>query len=284
MHLLMMVVALLLAWIIRLYSPLSTLPWTSRWQRSLFYFVFPPLLVLMTAIAVMVMGCHGEMLGWQSSWYGYLSALGFVSFAIINLGKLAYQGWQSTQRIITYPQQIIEGKNARILDIYFPYSAQVGFWNPELVISKGLLNTLDKDHLNAVIAHEQAHADYRDTFWFFVLGWLGRIAPWLPNTDDLWQDLLLLREIRADRQASYQVDPLLIAESLVIVAQKINLISGKMTPEMMGVAFHDKVLSGRLNERIDALLTESDSPLIDPWNLSYILLTLIPLILIPFHG
>ncbi len=284
MHLLMIVVSLILAWSIRLYTPLSNISLRTRWQRSLFCFVFPPLLLLMTAIAVTIMGCHGKMLGWQSSWYGYLLAIGFLFFATICLGKLAYQGWQSLQKINNYPQKVIEGKTARLLDTSFPYSAQVGFWNPELVISEGLLTTLDKDHLNAVIAHEQAHAKYQDTFWFFMLGWLGRISPWLPNTDNLWQDLLLLREIRADRQASQQVDPLLIAESLVIVAQKIHEISGKMTTGIMGVTFHDKVLSSRLNERIDALLNESDSPIITPWKLSYILLTLVPLILIPLHG
>lgn len=166
MHLLMIVVALTLAAIIRFCTPSSSLNWTTRWQRSLFYFVFPPLLLLMTSLAVMVMGYHGQMWGWQSSWYGYLLSVGFVIFASISFIKLAYQGWQSLQVINRYPQTIVEGKLARILDISFPYSAQIGFWNPELVVSKGLLNTLDQDHLNAVIAHEQAHANYRDTFWF----------------------------------------------------------------------------------------------------------------------
>ncbi|MGP0128096.1 MAG: M56 family metallopeptidase [cyanobacterium endosymbiont of Rhopalodia musculus] len=284
MHLLMIVVALILAWSIRLYTPLSHIPWTTRWQRSLFCFVFSPLLLLMTAIAVMVMGCHGKMLGWQSSWYGYLFAIGFLIFTTTSIVKLAFQGWQSIQTTNNYPQKIIEGKTVRLLDTSLPYSAQVGFWNSKLVISKGLLDTLDKDHFSAVVAHEEAHTQYRDTFWFFILGWLGYISPWLPKTDELWQDLLLLREIRADKRASQQVDPLLIAESLVIVAQKIHVISENITTGVMEVAFHDKVISGRLNERIDALLSESTNPVITSWKLSYILLTLTPLSLIPFHG
>ncbi|BBA79989.1 peptidase M56 BlaR1 [cyanobacterium endosymbiont of Rhopalodia gibberula] len=284
MHLLMIVVALILAWSVRLCTPLSHIPWTTRWQRSLFSFVFSPLLLLMTAIAVMVMGCHGKMLGWQSGWYGYLFAIGFLIFTATSIIKLAFQGWQSIQTTNNYPQKTIEGKTVRLLETSFPYSAQVGFWNSKLVISQGLLDTLDKEHLSAVVAHEEAHTQYRDTFWFFILGWLGYISPWLPNTDELWQDLLLLREIRADRRASQQVDPLLIAESLVIVAQKIHTISENMTTGIMEVAFHDKAISGRINERIDALLSESKNPIDTSWKLSCILLTLAPLILIPFHG
>lgn len=284
MHLLMIVVALILAWSIRLYTPLSHIPWTTRWQRSLFCFVFSPLLLLMTAIAVMVMGCHGKMLGWQSGWYSYLFAISFLLFTTTSIIKLAFQGWQSIQIANKYPQKTVEGKTIRLLDTSFPYSAQVGFWNSKLVISQGLLDTLDKDHLSAVVAHEEAHTQYRDTFWFFILGWLGYISPWLPNTDELWQDLLLLREIRADRRASQQVDPLLIAESLVIITQKIHIISGNITTGVMEVAFHDKAISSRINERIDALLSESKNPINTSWKLSYISLTLAPLILIPFHG
>ncbi|WP_267384011.1 M56 family metallopeptidase [Cyanobacterium sp. uoEpiScrs1] len=284
MHLLMIVVSLILAWSIRLYTPLSYIPWTTRWQRSLFCFVFSPLLLLMTAIAVVVMGCHGKMLGWQSSWYGYLLSIGFLLFTITSIIKLAFQGWRSIQMTNNYPQKIVEGKTVRLLDTSFPYSAQVGFWNSKLVVSQGLLDTLDKEHLNAVIAHEEAHTQYRDTFWFVLLGWLGYITPWLPNTNELWQDLLLLREIRADRRASQQVDPLLIAESLVLVTKRTHTISENITTGIMEATFHDKVISSRLNERIDALLSESKNQIITSWKLSCILLTLSPLILIPFHG
>ncbi|HAC62177.1 MAG TPA: Zn-dependent protease with chaperone function [Cyanothece sp. UBA12306] len=283
MHLLMIIIALSLAGVIRFCTPLSLIGWTTRWQRSLFYFVFPPLLLLMTTVAIVVMGYHGTMLGWQSSLYSYLLAVTFLIFAIISLIKLAYQGWQSIKKINGYPEAIIAGKKARIIDIPVPYSAQIGFWNPEMVVSQELLNTLDQDHLMAVIAHEEAHANYQDTFWFFLLGWLGRITFWLPHTNNLWQDLLLIREIRADQQASQQVDPLLIAESLVIVARKINNITLNNSPEIMVATFHDKVLSNRLNERIDALLTESENNICNSLNLSYIFLTFVPLVFIPFH-
>ena len=88
-----------------------------------------------------------------------------------------------------------------------------------------MLDALDRPHLDAVLAHEQAHVYYRDTFWFFWLGWIRSFTIWLPNTEAVWQELLLLRELRADRQATEQVDFLLLAESLLIVAQNPLLAS-----------------------------------------------------------
>jgi Zn-dependent protease with chaperone function len=93
------------------------------------------------------------------------------------------------------------GEHSRVLDNPIPFSALIGFWQPELIVSQGLLNTLDQDHLEAVFKHEQGHYYYRDTFWFFWLGWVRSISAWLPNTEALWQELLLLREMRADRWA-----------------------------------------------------------------------------------
>ena len=91
--------------------------------------------------------------------------------AEISLSRLSI----SARKFSTYQRQPIVGKTARILETDFLYSAQIGFWQSELVVSQGLLKSLDSEHLNAVLAHEQAHVYYRDTFWFFWLGWLRTI-------------------------------------------------------------------------------------------------------------
>ena len=162
----------------------------------------------------------------------------------------------------------------------FPYSAQVGFWNCELVVSEGLLNSLDREHLNAVLAHEQAHVYYRDTFWFFWLGWLRYLTSWLPNTEAWWQELLLLWELRADRKAAEQIDSILLAESLLRVAQDTL-----QDVSILCANFSCTVPRTRLAERIDCLLDET--PLISSspwWSWSWTILLFIPLLTIPFHG
>ncbi len=280
MHLIMILFTLAIAWILRLRANIdSTFGWAERWWRSLFFFLFSPLLLLMTAIAVICMGFRGEMLGIEASWLSYCLALGFVILAVLFWFKLAYQGYLSRQRIRTYTEQSVAGKTARIFAHDFPYSAQIGFWDSELVVSEGLLNTLDPEHLNAVLAHEQAHKYYRDTFWFFWLGWLRSFTCWLPQTESLWQELLLLREIRADRKAAETVEPLLLAESLILMAQ-----APLRQVELVAAAFSGTTPRNRLVERIELLLDDRESTKsTDWWSLSWLMLSVIPLLTVPLH-
>jgi Zn-dependent protease with chaperone function len=280
MHLIMILTALSLALLIRCRWSKSTGTWTQRWQRSLLSFLLPPLLLLMTVIAVLCMGPQGQMIGLHTDWYSYCLVVGCVGFAIGFGLRLAVEGWQSLRQIRTYPQIDLDGKSARLLDSPMLYSAQIGFWQPELVVSQGLLETLKPEHLQAVLVHEQAHHYYRDTFWFFWLGWLRRITAWLPNTDPLWQELLVLRELRADRWAASRVDALLLAESLLLVVS-----TPMMASESFSAAFSHATPLNRLQERIDALLEEPESaPQASSWAWSWVLLALLPLVAVPFHS
>ncbi|MFW6358772.1 MAG: M56 family metallopeptidase, partial [Chroococcales cyanobacterium] len=219
MHLVMISIAIASAYFLRFVGTPQTGTWNERWQRSLFFFLLPPLLLIMTAFAVLVMGTQGKMLGLEASELSYDIALAFVGLSGFYLIKQSYQGWRSQTKINSYPQQFVNGKLARIVNISFPYCAQIGFWKPQLIITQGLLSLLDIPHLEAVFAHEKAHFDHRDPFCFFWLGWLKSLTFWLPNTETLWQELLLLREMRADQEAAQSVDPLLLAESLILVAK-----------------------------------------------------------------
>ena len=130
----------------------------------------------------------------------------------------------------------------------------------------------------AVITHEKAHAYYHDTFWFFWLGWLKRISFWLPYTESLWQELLLLREIRADGWATQWVEKLTLAESLV------QVIASPLSP-VTAANFSCMAPASRLNRRIDALLQVKDYGFTPRWAvvLGGIAVSLIPLSSIPFH-
>lgn len=280
MHLIMIVAVLSLAWLLRYRYSKPTGNWTQRWQKSLLLFLLPPLLLLMTAIAVLLMGPQGQMVGLHTDGFSYSLVLCCVGLAV-GLGvNLATQGWQSMRKIRTYPQIDLDGKPARLLDHLTLFSAQIGFWQPELVVSQGLLKTLTHEHLQAVLTHEQAHYYYRDTFWFFWLGWLRQITAWLPHTEALWQELLLLRELRADHWARQRVDSLLLAESLLMVVS-----TPMMASENFCAAFSRATPPNRLQERIDALLGESESPTPSrSWTWSWVLLSLLPLIAVPFHS
>ncbi len=285
MHLLLVLMAVMCAIAIRLSWRGLNADWNTRWQTTLGAFLFSPLLLITSTIALLWMGPRGQMVRWWEGWGIYAIAVGFLIGAIVALVKLAIDAGRSIRRVHDLPLCDVQSNPARLLQTSTPFIAQIGFWNPELVISQGLLDTLDAEHLAVAITHEQAHQYYRDTFWFFWLGWLRRLTHWLPNTEAMWQELIMLRELRADRWAVH-VDSegslcnrLLLAEALLSVIQ-----AAQVEAEPWAAAFGQAIENDRLTERINALLDENapfPQPIVNVWiALSFVL---IPLMIVPFH-
>ncbi|BAY68192.1 M56 family metallopeptidase [Anabaena sp. FACHB-709] len=280
MHLLMILTALVVSWIFRSSWTNPQDNWDARWQRTLFFFLFPPLLILMTAIALLFMGPQGKMGGLYTGWFSYALALTFLGIFSCLFATLAIQGWRSLQSARHCPLVHLEGKQVRLLNTAALFAGQIGFWQPELVVSQGLLQTLSPNHVESVLAHEQGHFYYRDTFWFFWLGWVRSCTAWLPNTDALWQELLVLRELRADSYAASQVDPLLLAESLLLVVSNGSVFSQS---EICCAALGDSV-GDRLEQRIEALLAppnHTPEAKFPSWH--GFILALLPLLTVIFH-
>ncbi|GAB1542790.1 M56 family metallopeptidase [Scytonema sp. NUACC21] len=278
MHVLMIAAALTVAYWMRSQWTKTRGTWNEQWQKALFFFLFPPLLILMTGIALVCMGPQGKMGGLQTGCFGYVLALSVLAFVAISCIKLTLEGWQSIKSVRDCPRVNIAGRQVRILNTRALFAGQIGFWQPELVLTEGLLQTLSANQLETVFAHEQGHFHYRDTFWFFWLGWVRFCTAWLPNTDALWQELLILRELRADVYAAFRVDPLLLAESLLLVAS---------TPPVSSEVFCAALGSSpvdRLEQRIEALLGQPQP--IPQSNLKHwksFLLALLPLLTVIFH-
>ncbi|WP_310485849.1 M56 family metallopeptidase [Chamaesiphon sp. VAR_48_metabat_403] len=287
MHLIVLLTIFAVAWGLRYtWAGTDRVSWIDRWQRTLAIFLLPPLLLFTSAIAIIWMGPHGRMVWVGNDWLSYCVGIGFLGFAALSWLKLAGSGWQMLSQIRTYPTTELNGKSVRILDLPTPYSAQIGFWEPELVVTQGLLDTLSTAHLEAVLAHEQAHYRYRDTWCFFWLGWLHQMTTWLPQTEAIWQELLMLRELRADRWASIQTDPLLVAEALLSIVQNTPIF-----PDNICAAFSQTAPADRLTQRIEALLDRIEingNNQIEPsQNLAawaWLLVAVLPLLAVPFHS
>jgi Zn-dependent protease with chaperone function len=289
MHLLVLLTIFALAWALRYNWTISYhATWIDRWHRTLSIFLLPPLLLFTTSLSIVWMGPHGRMVWVGNDWLSHSMAIGCLVFAGFYLLKLTSSGWRTLRQVRTYPTTKLGGKKIRLLNLETPYIAQIGFWQPELVVTQGILDNLDPDHLEAVLAHEQAHYRYRDTWYFFWLGWIRQITTWLPHTEAMWQELLVLRELRADRWASRQTDPLLVAEALLLVVQNASIFT-----ENFCTAFSQIAPVDRLNQRIDALVAIAGSP-IDPatskrqqppdlYSWLWLLIAFIPLLAVPFH-
>jgi Zn-dependent protease with chaperone function len=284
MHGLMVILALGIALTLRASLAWRRTPLT--WTMALLYFVCPPLLLLMTALAIVWMGYQGEMLGWSATLGSYLLAWAFLSWAVWSLG----QRWQEICRLGQQLQDLhrteLQDQTIHLLETAFPYSAQVGFWRSCLIVSQGLVELLTPEQLQAVLAHEAAHHYYRDGLCFFGLGWLRQMTAWLPHSERLWQELLLLREMRADQKATEKTDALALAEALLLVTQASQQQPFHPVLEMGAVPFYQH--QQRFQVRIENLLQPAPSHpgflhAYQPWLLLGIILILAPLTLIPFH-
>ncbi|MGC9502710.1 MAG: M56 family metallopeptidase [Baaleninema sp.] len=269
------------------YDRLEITGYRERWYAALAQLVFPPLLLISTALAVVCMGTEGEMVWAKTAHLSYGISSSFLGIALGLLILSAASASKQTQSLRRYPKQQILGMSCRLFECDIPFSAVVGLWKPELAVGRGLLDRLDETRLKAVLAHEQAHLYYRDTFWFFWLGWLKRLTRWLPKTEAVWQELLLLREIRADRWAAQQVDGLLLAESLLTVAkapfQPLPCDDFGDRSDVSAALSCDAPRS-RLEERIEALL--EDTPPIPNWQpclCQWLALAFVPMSIVPFH-
>lgn len=279
MHLDLILLAFGVAYCMRLLTFRPSQVWSVRWQHTLGVFLFPLLWMLATAVTVLAMDKRGQMLGIPVGEVGHACALAFLGGAAVCLLWRAGQGWRSLRQLRHCPTVVVGNTEALLLETSMPFAAQIGFWQPQLVVSQGLLSQLSAEQIQAVVAHEQAHVYYRDTFWFFWLGWFRQLMAWLPHTEPLWQELLLLREIRADHWAAQRVDALLIAEALFQMAQMPS-----QDAETLCAAMSTASTVTRLEERIDRLL--SASPALGQRNhalLWWLLPALIPLLSVALH-
>ncbi|MGD1910217.1 MAG: M56 family metallopeptidase [Rivularia sp. (in: cyanobacteria)] len=279
MHLFIIFAALIVAITTRYQWSQCLGRWNERWQRSLFFFLFPPLLIFTTTSALLFMGPQGAMGGLQTGCYGYVIALAALAFFAMTWIKQAWLGWQSIKSVRNCPLLDIGDKQVRLLNTGALFAGQIGFLQPELILSSGLVQTLSSNHLEAVLAHEEGHYYYRDTFWFFWLGWMRECTAWLPNSEALWQELLTLRELRADARAVSEVDPLLLAESLLMVVSSSPVSSGVLCAALGSVG------ANRLEERVEALLSPPQpTPKLHFTSLNWLLWTFLPLVSVVFHS
>lgn len=265
------------------------LPWSARWDSTLNTFCLPPLMILLAAGAVLSMGHHGTMLGWSVSPVGCWVSLGVLVFfgglVVFALGRCAI----TALRLGQYPQITLpQGKQARCLPCDLPIAAQVGVWRSSLLVSQGWLDQLTPNEQGATLAHEQAHADHHDLFWFFWLGIIHRFAFWLPGNSALWEELLLLREIRADQQAAQTSDPLLLAELLVKLARQMTVAHQAANQDLAynaGVGFNEYLSASRLEQRITALVEPggSEAPALARGRLVWLLAVALPLVTTCLH-
>jgi Zn-dependent protease with chaperone function len=92
-----------------------------------------------------------------------------------------------------------------------------GVLRPTVFLSKGALDGLADDELDAALSHEQAHIEGRDTVWLIALAFLRDLAPW--GRAAALEAFQTSREALADRKAASSAGSLSLASALVALAR-----------------------------------------------------------------
>lgn len=139
-----------------------------------------------------------------------------------------------------------------------PLVFTLGWWRPEVFVSKGLLSACSAKQLAVILDHESAHESRKDNLRL-LLGhvFVLLIPPYWRK--QVTSDLHVLCEQACDFEAADRHDPILVAETLVHVGR---LLRNSVSP-VGSMAFDGTDLSARVN----ALLRKKERYKLRTWQL-----------------
>jgi Peptidase family M48 len=133
-------------------------------------------------------------------------------------------------------------------------SYTIGFLRPRVVISDGLLETLEVDEIQAVLSHEEGHLAGRDNLLILVAQTLAHAFVLVPGVRFSYARLRRALELAADSYARRATgDPLVVASSLQKFARRL----GVPASVSLGTAYFAD--DGHVVERIHGLLGEEST-------------------------
>jgi Zn-dependent protease with chaperone function len=132
----------------------------------------------------------------------------------------------------------------------------VGGRRGRILISPNLIEGLDPDELEGILAHEIAHLQARDVHVVFTAGLLRDMVAWNPFAHIAYRKLLTDRELEADRRAAAITErPLAVASGLLKVCE----ISRRSPRFKQRMALGFLKPGGRVARRVTNLIKISDS-------------------------
>lgn len=181
---------------------------------------------------------------------GWLVPAILAAPASLVLGLCALGGWREWRLVntlvgISRPGDL--GADVRVLEQDAPLALTVGWRNPTILLSTGLLARTSPDTLQVVLAHERAHVRRRDTWYAFFDRLAASLYP--PTVSaSLLQRITLSREQACDQAASVRAGgSLVVAKALAEVARL----------DMRAPAAGVSLASGQLEARVAHLLRPS---------------------------
>ncbi|MDQ3956138.1 MAG: M56 family metallopeptidase [Actinomycetota bacterium] len=203
--------------------------------------------------------------------YMVLIGAGVTSFMLLR--RLA--GWLLLRRVVSQSLpldparygRVLQGLNRlcraagvrRVPEVSVLPAQQVdafttGGRRPRILVSAGVLERLEDDEVEAVLAHELAHIRARDVQVVTAAGLFRDVVAWNPIAHIAFRRLAANRELEADRRAAEITgNPLAVASSLVKMCEAMR--SGPLLGRSALAFLRPRV---RIKRRVSALLALAD--------------------------
>lgn len=146
--------------------------------------------------------CHGGVCGAHAPEFGGGTSMGVLAAAagsvaaVAALSVMLFRGLRSVGRRVRSLEHLSRaeaGRAYRVIESPVPFAFCAGFLSSRLLVSRGLIDRLSGAQLDAVVAHERAHAHRRDNLRSLLLQLAT--APW---------PAVLRRSIREDMAADHE--------------------------------------------------------------------------------
>lgn len=129
-----------------------------------------------------------------------------------------------------------------------PVAMTIGFFNPKIILSTGLLGLLEEKEVEAVIHHEQHHKDHYDPLKNFLLHLFAAVMWYIPILKWLQQRHKILTEVLADNYAIKR-----LGTSVTLGNALMKLLKNGYSTQMSFsyVSFADTSINYRIKKLID---------------------------------
>ena len=186
-------------------------------------------------------------------WAAMAALLGHAAW----LGARALRGAWRARRSLSTMLRLSHRRSdtgVHVIDAEQPLAVACGFGRGEVLLSRALVERLDRAQLAVVLAHEAAHLRHRDPLWRFAAQLLSGLH--LPNTRRrLLAALELATEQRCDRAAAEAVGSRVTVAATIVAVERI--FRGEVHPlQRHGAGF----VTSFVPERVQALLASEADP------------------------
>ncbi|TGD75490.1 M56 family peptidase [Mangrovimicrobium sediminis] len=149
-----------------------------------------------------------------------------------------------------------------------PAAFTLGWWHPRVYLTSALLQRCTQNEVDCILAHEASHHRRRDNLRQLLANALAAPVPLQLAATQL-EDLALLHELAADRDAAHSCTPEAVAGALLRVARL-----QRAAPPAGSVAF----AGTRIERRVRALVEDPPPALPPTWSLAIAALVLCALL------